>query len=479
LAIHQELENYDMLFRTLSEKPIILNDISITSEEDKNNFRDLVYSRYTSDMVSLLPACKCGATKGEHAVQLKTICSICNTPVTEPLGETIAPTVWFRRPTGVAPLMNIGLLEMLRQRFTKSKFQVIDWLTDTGYRSSVKRPAVVDVILAAGVKQGYNNFYQNFDAIIDFLFTLNDFKVEKGEIDYLWLLIQQLREERARTDTDPIFSDYLPLPNKALLIVTKVNTIHYAENSVMQMGDILSTMVSIDKDFHDQKVRVKENRTAKYLCRLCDYYTHYFKTSVQPKKGLLRRHLYGSRLQPTFRTVITSITEPHNRHDLHIPWAVAMTVFRQMMLNKLTKKYDLNTAKGLLFRHVYKYSAELDAILDELFAEAPHNRIPVIFGRNPSLKQGSMLRMDISYVKKDPFDLTTGLPITVVKSLNADFDGDACNMTLAVDNYMADMWESLRPEYSVMDMDRPDGLSNNIAIPKTVIASISNWFNAD
>jgi hypothetical protein len=61
--------------------------------------------------------------------------------------------------------------------------------------------------------------------------------------------------------------------------------------------------------------------------------------------------------------------------------------------------------------------------------------------------------------------------------LNADFDGDCCNVSIAVDNKMADFWYSLNPEFNIFALDEPGKVSRNIQIAKPIIASVSSWLN--
>ena len=54
---------------------------------------------------------------------------------------------------------------------------------------------------------------------------------------------------------------------------------------------------------------------------------------------------------------------------------------------------------------------------------------------------------------------------------------DQLNFTLSLDNYIADNLEALAPHKSVFDLNAPRHVSQNLAIPKTVIASMSNFLS--
>lgn len=411
MPVYQKLVDFNQMLLQLQQSPVFINDLRNETEEDRDALRELVTSRYSSDMISMLPSCRCGVTKGEFSK--KTICPECGTPVKSSIETEIEPTIWFRRPIGVSKLISPIILIMLKQRFKKSGFNIIQWLIDTTYRPQVKQPPVINKIVQAGIQRGYNNFVEKFDEIMTYLFNLKDFK--RKETDYLFMLLAENRHK--------IFFDNIPLLNKSLLIIEKTNLGIYVDSIIVDAIDAIETLVSIDRSFHDQNPRVKENRTAKALCKLTDFYEQFFKMSISPKNGQFRRHIFGSRTNFAFRAVITSITDVHRHDEIHVPWGIGLTAFRFHLVNKLMKYgYDLNQAHALIFGHIEKYHPLLDQLLQELISDADNNLVCII-QRNPSLLQGSALKVRITKFKKDPTDRTISLSILVVKFPNADFDG--------------------------------------------------------
>lgn len=412
MPVYQKLVDFQTKFNQLREEPIIVNDLLNSSEEDKEMIKDIITTRYSSDMITLLSSCRCGLTKGEFSIGVK--CPHCGTIVKSSLEDDIESSVWFRRPTGVSQLMNPHVWTMLKNRFKKANFNVIQWICDTTYRPSVKQPIIVNKLIEAGIQRGYNNFVDNFDWYMDYLFNLKAFKLEKGKEDYLQELIAKNR--------NIIFSDYIPLPNKSILIIERTNVGIYVDPIIVQAVDAIEMLVSIDKNFHNQNPKVKENRTVKALAKLADFYEAYFKTNLARKPGQFRRHIYGSRTNFSFRAVISSLTGEHEYDELHASWGIGVTAFRDHLLNKLLKLgWDLNSAIGLLLGHVEKYHPLLDKLLCELIAETPGGRgIGIILQRNPSLLQGSAQKVRITKFKKDPTDHTIGMSILIVKAPNAD-----------------------------------------------------------
>lgn len=373
MPIYQQLVNFTEMFHQLREPPIIINDLPNSTEEERDYITQLITTHYNSDMLSILPSCRCGKTKGEY--EIGSLCAYCKTPVKSHISEDIEPLVWFRRPIGVAPLINPHIYIMLRNRFRRSGFEVLDWLTDTTFSTNSKQPAVLKTILNAGVQRGYNNFINNFDFIMGVMFSIKDYKLKKGKRDYLRELIALNRGQ--------LFSDYIPLPNKSLLVIENNNLGRYADNSMVMAIDVIRMITSIDRRFSEHNVILRENRTAKAITRLGDFYEAFVSKNMSPKPGLFRKHIFGSRSHFSFRAVITSLTDRHAYDEIHVPWGIGVTVLRDHLLAKMMRMgYALNDAIGMLHGHVHNYNEMLDQLLKEIIAESPDSSLIAILQRN-------------------------------------------------------------------------------------------------
>lgn len=373
MAVSQEIEDFNLLFSNLRDKPIIINDLSDTSEENKAEIERLIITKFSSDMLSILPSCHCGKTQGEYAIGSD--CPECHSPVVSVIEDAIEPLVWFRKPEGVLGLINPIILLMISTRFKKSGFEIIRWLMDTTYRAPVKTPRSILLLEEQGIQRGYNYFVSNFDYIMSVLFGMKEFSTKNPAEDML--------EELLRRDRKLVFSDYIPLPNKSLLIVEKTNVGTYVDMSIASAVDAMFMVVAIDNVLLKHSVRTKENRTAKAIFKLMSYYVNLTKTTMLKKKGTLRKHVFGSRTHFSFRSVASSITAPHEYDSVYAPWGVGISALRIHLINKLLKLgYSYNSAVGLLMQHVENYHPLLDRLLNELIQESPGGKIPVIIQRN-------------------------------------------------------------------------------------------------
>ena len=105
------------------EKAIIINDINISTESQKQYLSNAVKTVLnTTDNLTLLPQCSCGELKGERVVGL--VCNQCLTKVSKPL-TSVEPLLWARKPHGVEALINIKAFTTLMTFFEKGKFYMI------------------------------------------------------------------------------------------------------------------------------------------------------------------------------------------------------------------------------------------------------------------------------------------------------------------------------------------------------------------
>lgn len=473
MGVALQLVNFnDLFFNKGRNAPVIINDFAEASEDDKDAFNKMIYTKYsTDDLLSNLPTCECGEIAGEHNVGV--MCRNCNTVVQAPLEQDLEPLVWMRRPNGVKALINPIVWTMLNEKFKRSGFEIIRWLCDTTYKAQVKVPPMMESVQALGIARGYNNFIENFDAITDSLFELKVFK-QRGVTDPLQQLLREQRQS--------VFSEYLPLPNRSLLVIEESNVGTYVDPIVTGAVDAIRTMVSIDSPLSSHNLRTKENRTVKTIAQLAEFYDGLYRTTLAKKEGIFRKHVYGTRSHFSFRAVISSLTASHDYDELHIPWGIGVSVFRIHLLNKLFRRgYAPNEAIAFLNEHAQKHHPLLQELFELLITESPWRSasgkpgVPVVFQRNPSLERGSAQAMFVTLVKPDAIIPTVSLSILSVVGFNADFDGDQLNGTLSLDNHTAEELRKLAPHMSTFDLNDPRAVSKNLAMPKPVVATIANW----
>ncbi len=469
MAIYLELVNFDEKIKQLHKPPIILNELKFYSEKERQDLIKQFLTEYSSDKISTLPQCECGALIGEYAIGQ--ICDICNTVVENNSATEIEPIFWLKSPVGVAKLINPTILNMLREEFKSKDFNIIDYLIYTKYEEPKKGNKIFDYIKTFNIARGYNNFVENFYEILNILINLPNFGKHKKDGDnFLFNLI--------RDNGDKIFSDYIPIPHKDLLVIEKVKNSSYMDKTSQIAISAFNLMAGIDKKMADKSIITRMDRTVKALIMISSYYVEFYKLYLAPKEGILRHHIFSTRTHFSFRAVITSLTQSHRYDEIHIPWGVAIGTLRVHIMNKLLKmKYDHNDAMGFINMCVNERHPLMEKILDELIEESPNKAIPCLFNRNPTLLMGSVQLLYITKIKKDLTDNTIGLPILLTGLYNADFDGDEMNGALSVDNKLYELWYPLSTHRNIHEMTSPFKLTGHLMLSKPLISMISTWLN--
>lgn len=418
MGINLRLVNFDKAFERIEGKsPTILNDVEAFTESEVERLNNLLTTTYSGDMLTNIPTCDCESISGNY--NLGVLCTRCNTEVKQILGVDLQAVTWIRSPKGVDKLINPHVWLMLKKRFSIGNFNVIMWLADPSYRPPINEPPIlrqIELMTVNGqqIQRGYNFFVQNFWAILRLLF---DLKLNSKKRSSLYSVLERYE--------DRIFSSYLPMPHRSVLVIEDTYTGSYVDDLTPEAKDAILNMAGVDSSVHAYSTVVKEGRTARFIDKFSQFLENVYQKVIAPKEALIRKHVIATRSNWSFRAVITSITDNHDHEQIYIPWGVATSVFRTDVASKLLKLgYTPDEIVKFIDDHAERYSPVLDAIFKELIAEAPSGRgVAVSVNRNPSLQRGSILRCYIGRVKTEPTDNTVSLSILVVSSLNADFDG--------------------------------------------------------
>lgn len=416
MSISQELVDYDDVFRKLNSKPIIINDLADISEQERQRLNELISITYDSDLMRSVSSCQCGNVVGEHKVG--EVCTECGHECRPPIEQDLEPIVWVRAPKGVRALMNTTVWHMLSERFTKGGHDIIRWICDSTYKSQRKPIKEIEQLEQMGFKRSYNWFVDNFDQIMSELFELPGLKKKQSDKDYAKNadLIELLKHYR-----HCIFSKYMPVPNRSLLVIEKNNVGTYVDSTVVGAIDAINIIASIDHELCYLNDISRQNRTVKMIAGLSEFNVDFYKETLGEKSGLARRHMFGTRAHFSIRAVATSITQPHQCDELHISWGSAIGAFKYHIINKLRKRgMTPNECLGFLNKHAKKYSPLLDQIFQELIAETKYGGIPATHGRNPTLARGSLQLLRITRVKTDVEDPTVSFSILITAPFNAD-----------------------------------------------------------
>jgi len=425
-GVYLALVDLDKAFNNLANPPVIANDVDTLSQEDKQKFNDLLSTRYEGDSLSIVPSCDCGVLSGGY--NLGKVCNVCYTEVQQSTEKRIESTLWLRVPDGVHGFINPTVWMMFERYFSSKQLCLVEWLCNPNLRYDNEKNESLNRLKRYEFKRGYNNFIENFDAIMNALYGI--FAIHKRlEIQHLKYTLKKYRH--------CIFSQYLPVPSKVAFVTEKNDSTITSDTSTSLALDAVYTMSSIRQALKPLRPRQLENRALKCVKQLSVYYDETYKTRIASKDGFIRKHMISGRLHYTARAVIVSRSDRHEYDELHLPWGLSVGLLKNHLTSKLLRRgFTPRGASALIQEHVSKYHPLIDTLLEELIDEAPDiseyaehgltapktRGLLVAIQRNPSLHRLSKQLMRVTKIIKDPNIQTISMSVLSLSGPNADFD---------------------------------------------------------
>lgn len=416
MGISTEMIDFDEEFMQLDIEPIVVNDYNTSIPEEKEALDRHLFTHYQgTDVIEEAASCDCGATTKVYNIGV--VCSVCNTKVHSTTDRPIESMLWIRAPEGVKALFSPEAWMVLEPAMRVREFNILEFLTNTDYRYDINRinsketRRKINKLLSNNIPRGWNNFIEHFDEIMDFMFNASVIDSNKTNKRELWRFVQENKHR--------FFPKHLPIPSKICFVVESTTSGVYIDKPLGLAMDAVLTIASIRSSPVPYRPAVVQNRVAKSIRELTKFYHEYTRGRLAGKPGMFRRHVFGSRLHFSGRAVISSISDPHEGDELHIPWGMATQLFKYHLANKLLKRgYSANGALEFIYTNVLKYNPILDALFQELIQEAPDGGPACVFQRNPTLQRGSTQQFRITKVKTDVNDNTVSMSVLTLRAPN-------------------------------------------------------------
>ncbi|MCY1281941.1 hypothetical protein D9M68_20000 [compost metagenome] len=473
-GVYLRVIGYDDKFNRLQHPAILMNDFNIDLEADRAKLNNLIYASLDGDSLSSSASCDCGEITGmdNYGIRCKECLSLV-TPITEKPMESL---LWLRVPTGIKSFINLTVWRILSKNLTHSNFNILEHLCNPRYIPPNNLPAdKLRKLERLEITRGYNNFVDNYEAIITGLFKAG-LVGPSASARRRKKILRFLQENLDRT-----FSQYLPFPTRLSFIKESANNRITADPKMVDAVNAAHILIGVDnRETSDSQLPLalplKEARVVSALQSFDSYYKTFEADIIFRKPGVARKLIYGTRPYWGFRGVITSRQKPHRQDAIEMPWSLSVLLFKVHLQNKLLPQgYTPNEMQAMIYENTLRWHPELDRLFKELLAESPNGTIPTIFGRNPTLTRGSVGYNQIDNIKFDPTDNTISMsPLNLIDK-NADFDGDALWGELPLDNKNAKVMSRHDPVTGVMDLNKPFSVSRNTTLPAPLIASITNW----
>lgn len=467
MSVYLEVVDHDARFAKLTKEPLIANYIDIATEEERRNLKQLLYTRHEGDSLNVVPRCRCETLIGTDKIGM--LCSNCGSMVISQLERPLESTIWLETPRKTAALINPVAWTVLSNTMTTSGFNILEWLVNTNYAPPANVPKKLSRLVDMGIPRGLNNFVKGFDEIMEDVLSVRGLIKPYGpDKDDLPQWIHQNRNK--------LFCDHLPMPSEMGFVIEATSSSVFLDKTITLALDAFWTIVSIEKGMRPLSEHWRQVKTVKAVSKLANYYYAFTNKMLGGKPGMIRKHIMGGSSHFSARGVISSIWEPHRYDHIRLPWSMALQLLRVHLINKLIKRRYSPAEIAALFRDsAMCYNPVFDELFNELLSESLSGALPATIGRNPTLARGSIQYLPIGQIKTDPTNNTIEISNLCLKGPNADFDGDAMNVMLMLDEYLASYMERLAPHTSALDLNEPRRISRNLALPNPLVATVSNY----
>lgn len=432
-----KLLNFDQLFAQQNDDAIILNTIDFSQPDYSQKLSENVFSR-ASDL-DFIARCECEHLQGNYYIG--DICPKCHTEVTldmEASGGHLRHKAWIAAPKAIKGWLN-PVVHMLLARWLsygkrvktsntnargevtgKGKKRKGNWLDDILDVTTPIPPELAGFITG----KGFNYLYDNFDFIMEhFLYHHKQTANKKGR-DLIAFFLSDNR--------DKLFCRYMPVLSSALHPIvmsegTSDNRKRYVDKNCQYVLAAAETLSYLEYSPKRQKKEYDiEVATYGAYQNHMAYIFDISKKHLSEKRSLPRMHIFGSRLHLTFRGVIVPLIGQCAMDELHVPWKIAVNLLRLQIIGRLMRVYGMSMGEAYNRQQaaIQRYDELIDQIMNDLIRECPYKGLPVLFGRNPSIRSGSVACMFITVIKKIPTDETIGISAMALPLANGDYDGD-------------------------------------------------------
>ena len=403
-------------------------------------------------------SCECGDLNGRFYED--EICTNCGTSVKMQYGVNINKKGWI----DIAPyyIINPAIYEFIAKVIGRTNLQKI-----LSYDVSVNADGkILNLISDKPVKKSIP--YQNigmFEFRKKFVEILRCYAKIKGDLASLNLILAN--KNRIFSTKIAVLTSFL----RPAFVSSKMKKFTFDDiNSVY--NTIVSLAGQINKSINKQQYK-NLSRVAEIQQKLQEFYSNIISNKLSGKKGLIRSQLMGTRLSFSSRMVIVSAVGIESKIDgVELSYKGFLGLYKLEIMNCMTRGYGKPEFKAWTIWEIQNYlekanySNELnDSIyyIMNLLIEKKKGGLWVIINRNPTLDFGSIQVMKVISVSRNTKDYTMSLPLTSLKSLNADFDGDCLNVYSLKEKSIIDAFKyAYNPKSLVLDTTAGKDTFNNL-----------------
>ena len=408
------LINLDHLF-AISPDAVIINRIQSSLPDYVDRRNNLVFARAGS--LNFVAHCDCGEMTGNINEGVR--CPVCDTICRYDFSSSkeLEHNTWLSIPPSIPGVLHpIAYLVLANWLSSKKDPNYIDAIIDV----TLELPPELENIVTG---RGHQYFYDNFDILMArFLhharFVDKKTSARNRNADFIESFIAQYRSVMFCTKL-PVIASIL---NSKTSADGSAQGRQFADASVQIILDAATDLQHIE----EVTIRTRPTTVSTSIHRVYKSYTNYIidiaKIRLSRKKSLFRRHALGTRLHLSFRAVIIPHTDRYD--ELYLPWSVSVNLLKLHITSRLLRKYDMTLAEASTrqITALMCYDPIIDQIMKDLINECKPNfpGLPILFGRNPILRRGSIQTLYGAKIKPDVSDTTINISTMVLSDPNAD-----------------------------------------------------------
>jgi len=418
----------DKLYDNTLVKRLINVESTIGKKLTPERLEQLIYN--VDAALGFVASCECQKFKGNFYLGHK--CPCCGTIVQSQFTDDLSHINWIELPEFLPSFIHPALYRVLTAWMGKAKYPKMR--SNIAMMSAILDPTLdLPMDIRSHISgQGFSYFEQNFDTIMDFF--INVYPPTKKNRDTV--MIKYIYENYKEL----FFIRRLPLLNPSLTPQGKEGRAKVVDKTTTYVLNAITNLSSLT--FNTKRSITNKKYIDSMMCKIFADIVAYTENIITEKFGEkfahARRHMVGTRVHWSARTVIVPIVEPHTGDEVHIPWKMALGAFKLEILNLLTNRtYRIMDPETLqVTRRAYTHAEALEKystamvvfdqtiydILMTLMKESPDGVFRIIGGRNPTLRHGNIMLFRVTKIKRDVHDETIGISPRICKAPNADFD---------------------------------------------------------
>jgi DNA-directed RNA polymerase beta' subunit len=401
-------------------------------------------------------SCKCKKYIGK--MYENTICDQCKTPV-EFIDTDLTKTGWIilNHFKVISPIFAMKLSEALG---VVNGERVLDKIIDVRFSNDekIKDKELQEMKKIPFYKKGMRWLVDNIDEVLDYYS-----KKKPGKAKYF----KELRNDKENifTSSLPVFSAVLrvetPGEKDKKLFTQKINTLFMSIiNSSNKVNDF-----GRPEEISEKNLFIVDRFLYTMQRDVNDVFDEVFKI-LNGKKGVIAGRIISGRYNFSARNIIITSARFLRADEVELCYITFMELFRYEIINYYSKLQSCSIieSQNAWKRALVTYNPIFYNIMQHMVAENKED-LNVIINLNPSINFGSFLAMNVAGVKQNINDKTMTINTRVIKTMNADFDGDMLNIFRIVGADLGKKFKkNMNPRYNLY-INRLNGKVNPALMP--------------